>query len=82
MKSGLYKLGQNDIVKGAITAMFGGMGVAVIGVVASTGFDVFSADWVGIGKLAVNGAFGGLVGYILKNFFTKSDGTVFGMNLG
>ena len=46
------------------------------GAVASTGFDVFTADWVQIFKDAVNVAFISTVSYVIKNYFTDSNGSI------
>lgn len=76
---GMYSINFGDIGRGVLVALFGGAIVAIISTVSSVGFDVFTADWVAIGKLAINGAFGGFVGYITKNFFTGNSGK-FGSN--
>jgi hypothetical protein len=47
--------------------------MSVGGVVATAGFDVFTADWITIFKDAFNVAFISTFSYLIKNFFT--DGT-------
>lgn len=76
MQSALGKLNSSDWVRGAITAVYGGAVLAVSGILLAKGFDIWSADWKAIGMLAMNGAFGGFIGYLLKNATTDSDGTI------
>ena len=78
MNSELFKLNQNDFIKGAINAVFGGVAVAIGAVVLSSGFDVFQADWVAIAKIAVNAGLGAFAGYLSKNFLSDSQGRVLG----
>lgn len=61
-----------------LVAVFGAAFAAVVGTLMAHGFDVFSADWIAIGKLAVNGGFGGLMGYLSIKFFSP-EGTTLGM---
>lgn len=75
MQSALGKLNSSDWLRGAITAVYGGVALAVGGILLSKGFDIWTADWKAIGMLAMNGAFGGLIGYMLKNVTTDSNGT-------
>lgn len=76
--SELFKLNPGDIARGIVTAVLTGAALAVVGIVNTVGFDIFSADWNLIGHLAANGAFSGFIGYIVKNFLTTSDGKVLG----
>ncbi len=75
----MYSINTNDVLKGLVVAGLTGSFLAVLGTVGAQNFDVFSADWVAIGKLAVNGAFGALIGYLVKNFFTDSNGKLMGL---
>lgn len=74
--NGMFTLQWMDVVRGIAVAILGGAFLAIIGVIGSVGFDVFSADWNNIFHLAVNGAFGGFVGYLSKNFFTADNGKI------
>lgn len=78
MQSQLYRLTSNDLIKGVMTAIFAAVVVAVYGVVMTPGFDLFMTDWNGVLHLAINAAFGGLVGYLGKNFLSDEQGKVFG----
>jgi hypothetical protein len=43
------------------------------------GFEVFAADWVGIGKQALNMGVTAMAGYLLKNLLTDNAGKVGGV---
>jgi len=75
----MFTLNPGDIARGLVVAILTGAFLAVVGVVGSANFDVFSADWLLIGKSMVNGAFGAFIGYLLKNFFTASNGKIGGV---
>ena len=67
------RLNYKDWANGLIMAVGG----AVLGVLQNAftgGFDVFTYDWGGVGKLAVSAA----VIYLAKKFLTTSNGKVFG----
>lgn len=68
----MFRLTENDLLKGIIVAILTGAVLAILGTVSVTGFDVFTANWLMIGKMFVNGAFSGFVGYLVKNFFTPT----------
>ena len=76
--SEMFKLNTNDAVKGAVSAVFAAVIVALYGIVSQGEFDLFSADWLTIGKMALNAGFAAFVGYLGKNFFTAGNGKVFG----
>lgn len=71
----MFKLNFTDVFRGLVVAVLTGAFLAVAGVFGS-GFDVFTADWVAIGKSMVNGGFAAFVGYILKNFLTADNGKI------
>lgn len=75
----MFTINFGDVFRGLAVAVLGGAFLAIIGIVGSVGFDVFSADWANIGRLAVNGGFGGLIGYLSKNFLTSNDGKLLGI---
>lgn len=86
MQAKLFRLGSNDLVKGLITAVLAGVGLAIASVIQGVftpGFDAFSTDWVlvlhNVVNAAITGAEAGFVGYIGKNFFTDSNGAIFGV---
>lgn len=71
----MFKLNWTDVVRGLVVAILTGAFLAVVGIFGSE-FDVFTADWVAIGKSMVNGGFAAFVGYILKNFLTADNGKI------
>lgn len=76
MNNGLFKVNLSDVLRGAVVAVFAGAFLAVSAAVYQVGFDVFSADWLSIGKSAVNAGFYAFFGYMLKNFFSPKDTTL------
>jgi len=76
--SQMFTLSSNDAVKGLVSAVFAAVVITLYGVVSQGNFDLFSAPWLEIGKDALNAAFAAFVGYLGKNFFTDSNGKVFG----
>lgn len=74
----MFTLNPGDIVRGIAVAVLTGAFLAVVSIVGAHDFDVFTADWLGIGKTMVNGGFAAFVGYLLKNFFTGSNGKILG----
>lgn len=74
----MFTLKFSDLFRGLVVAVLGGALISIIGIVGSSGFDVFSADWTAIGKLFVNAGFSGFVGYLAKNFLTADNGKVLG----
>lgn len=65
-------------MRGIVVAILTGAFLAIASIVGAHDFDVFTADWLAIGKTMVNGGFAAFVGYILKNFFTASNGKIVG----
>ena len=78
MGSQLYRLGGNDLVKGAITALFAAIVVTLGSVVNQTGFDVFSVDWGSVANLVVKSALSAFIGYLGKNILTDEGGKFLG----
>ncbi len=84
--SDLYKLKLVDLGKGLLSAVFGAavlaFGSTLHDVIASSGFNLFTTDWATVLSQAVNmaviGAEGAFSGYLVKNFFTDSNGAVLG----
>lgn len=67
-----------DVGKGAITALVAGFALPVLAAVQTPGFDIFTVDYHSVLVLAINGAIAGFVAYMVKNFFSTSDGRVLG----
>lgn len=75
----MFTLNLGDLFRGLVVAVLTGAFLAIVGVIGSSGFDVFSADWLSIGKSSVNGGFAALIGYLVKNFLTANNGKVGGV---
>lgn len=78
MQNGLFKISSNQLFQSAINAVFTAVVFAVAGVVGTSGFDVFSADWGMILHLTVNTAFVTFVGFIVGHLTSTNTGAVFG----
>lgn len=74
----MFTINYGDIFRGIVVAILTGAFLAVSGTLSSVGFDVFTADWVQIGKTVVNGGFAAFIGYIVKNLITANNGKVLG----
>ena len=74
----MFKLGSNDFVKGLTTAVIAAVIVALAGIAQQPGFDVFTADWGGIGGQMLNMAIVSFIAYMGKNFVSDSQGRVMG----
>lgn len=75
----MFKLGQSDLVKGAITAVIAAILTTLYGVVSQTGFDVFAADWGAIFNEVIQVSFSSFLAYLGKNFLTDEEGNFAGM---
>lgn len=80
----MFKLSLGDFGRGLIVAILSPVVVAITAVLSTiivSGFDVFGVDWTSLGKSLINvsiiAAYGGLVGYLGKNFFTGENGKLF-----
>lgn len=80
--SNLFRLNLNDLVKGAVTAVVAGFVFTLGGLLQTTGFNLFSANWGEILTTAVNAGFAALVGYLGKNLLTDDKGGVLGSKIG
>lgn len=80
----LYRLGQGDFIRGAVTAIFAGLllaiGTVLHSVIVAPGFDIFQIDWGTLFHDVINaaiiGAEGGFAGYLGKNLFTDENGDI------
>lgn len=72
----MFTIKFGDVVRGLAVAILTGAFLAVVGIIGSENFDVFTANWTAIGKTMVNGGFAAFVGYILKNFLTADNGKI------
>lgn len=73
--SGILRLNLADLGKGALTAVFTAV-VLALGTAAQSGnFNLFSYDWASLLKLAL----GAGVGYLVKNLLTDTQGNFLGI---
>lgn len=75
----MFKLGSSDVVKGVITAVLASLMIALAGVFNAPNFDILAADWGSIVHNMVNVAIAAGSGYVLKNFFSDSQGNFGGI---
>ena len=78
MKNDIFSINLKDIYRGLITSVIAGILTALYGIVIQSGFDLFTADWIAIGKLVLNSAVGAFIGYLGKNFLSDKDGKLLG----
>jgi hypothetical protein len=71
MKSDFLTLNSYDFLKGLQMFVITAIIMSVGGVVMQAGFDVFTADWLQIGKDAVNVSVISTFSYLTKNFFSS-----------
>lgn len=69
MKTGLFTLGNKDIVKGLIMALITSVVTAVYTSLQSGSFPKTSSEWRAISLTGISAA----LAYLMKNFLTNSD---------
>ena len=74
----LFHVKMKDAGQALVNAVIAGVVIALAGVAQQSGFDVFSADWAAIGKIAFNAAFAAFVGSLGKDFLTTKEGNLLG----
>ena len=77
-KSAMFRLSSNDFIRSAATSIFVAGIAALYGLTSQGSFDLFSADWVAVGKLVINSSFIAFMARISEKFVTASNGKVFG----
>lgn len=83
----MFKISLGDVGRGLIVAIAAPLFVtvsAVLGaVINAPGFDAWAVDYHMLFHSLVNtsvvASYGGFTGYIVKNFFTSSQGNLFGV---
>lgn len=73
-KSKLFRVNFGDVGRGIVVAVFAAVLAKLAAVVNVPGFSFASYDWTSLIGVAVSAC----VGYLSKNFFTDSSGTVLG----
>lgn len=79
MKNGLFTFDMNSWIKGIALAIITSIIVLLARVVLVDHFDVFTVDWVSVGKDALNTSIVAFVAYIVKNFISTDRGSVLGI---
>lgn len=78
MKTNMFSINGKDVLKGLAMAALSGAILPVSLILQEPSFTVANANWALIGNLALNGAITGFFAYIVKNFFSDSEGKLFG----
>jgi alpha-D-ribose 1-methylphosphonate 5-triphosphate synthase subunit PhnL len=76
--SGMFRLNLSDVQKAFVMALLAGFALPVFAAVQTPGFSVLTVNWHAVLVLGINGAMVGAASYLLKNFFSNSNGQVFG----
>lgn len=76
--SGMFRLNVQDFIRAAVVAVLAGVILPIEVIFQSPGFNIFAANWHQIGTIAITGAVGGFLSYLVKNFFSNSQGQVLG----
>lgn len=78
MNTQLFSINIKDVSKALVMAVLSGAFMPILAILQTPGFDIATANWHAIGSLAINGAVLGFVSYMIKNFFSDSEGKLFG----
>lgn len=76
MRNGIFKLDLGSIADAVLTAVIVAILTALVGVVSSTGFNVFTADWASIGSNMVNLGFIAAVISIGQDLLSTNAGSL------
>lgn len=71
----MFKLNLSDISKGLFIAVVTPIAAALLHAMSIPGFDFIAYDWKSLVMLGVTAG----VSYLIKNFFSNSNGSVFGV---
>lgn len=74
----MFNLNLKDVAKGIIVAVLTGIALPIAAMVQTPGFDISTVNLQALFVLAENGALVGFFGYIVKNFFSNSQGQFLG----
>ena len=75
----MYSINVKNVVNGLIVAVLTGIVLPLSALVQSGQFNVFALDWHAVLILGVNGGIAGFVGYLVKHFFSDSQGSFAGI---
>ena len=76
---GLFKLNWANVADALLTAVIVAVVTALVMLVTTPGFSVWSADWILIGKTMVNLAFGSAVLSLGKSLLSTNTGSLLGV---
>lgn len=79
MKSGIFKLDLSNVADAVFTAVVTAIIVAAVSLVTQPGFDLFSVNWVMIGKNMANLAVIAGIVTLGKSFLSTNDGSLLGI---
>lgn len=79
MKNGLFTLDFGSVADAVVMAVAAALLTALVGVVSTTGFNVFTAPWTQIGQNMVNTGFIAAVITLGQSFFSTNTGSVLGL---
>ena len=78
MNSKLGQINGRDALTALANAVFGAVIVVLYGAVSTAGFDLFSADWLALGKSAINAVFIVFISSLGMAFGIDKDGKLLG----
>lgn len=78
MYSKFFSVDKSDLGKGFLTAAFAGVIIVVANLVRVDGFSVFHVNWLQLLDNCLSAGVAAGMGYLIKNFFTDSEGTFLG----
>lgn len=78
MTSKLFRLNLRELGETLVTAVLGAVIFAIAGIVGPD-FNVFTANWVAVGAMAVNAGFYTFVSTLAANILTTKEGKLLGM---
>lgn len=79
MQNGIFKLDVASLGDAVLTAVVTAIIVAAVSLVSTTGFDVFTANWIMIGHNMANLAVIAGVMSLGKDFLSTSNGSLLGI---
>ena len=78
MNSKLWQIGGRDALTALANAVFAAIIVVLYGIVTTSGFDLFSADWISIGKQVINSVFIVFISSLGMAFGIDKNGKILG----
>ena len=74
----MFNLDLGDVGRGLVMAVLGGFALPILAAIQTPDFSFTTTNWEGVLILALNGAIAAFASYLFKNFFSDSEGKVFG----